>query len=43
MNTIGLVTPFEKNAIDLEIKVKVIRSSKMTLKRKIIKISERLR
>ena len=43
MNTIALVTPFEKKAIDLEIKVKVTRSSKMTLKRKIIKISEKLR
>ena len=43
MNTIGLVTPFEKKSDDLEIKVKVTRSSKMTLKRQIIKISEKIK
>ena len=42
MNTIGLVTPFEKKTIDLEVKVKVTRSPKMTFKHKIIKILVRV-
>ena len=42
MKTIGLFTSLEEKAIDPEVKVKVTRSSKMTLKRKFLKIFVKL-